>query len=731
MTDQTGPAVQGQAGSQVRSFLLGAVLGVDAIGHCIALATLAFAGPLAFALGYGSMLILLSSALLALILAWRSVFPPAAGLAEDTAIAILAPAMVLAATQVSGPPQAMLATAVAIMGLSTLLSGLAIYSIGRFHLGRVARIMPFPVAAGFLAASGWLLVSNALLLLTGASGLGTMVTGLATGGLPLNLLLGLVLVLAIWLTGQVLSGALSALVPILGAVALFYLALPLAGLSIPSARDLGLLPALSVTDLPPLPDLGLLAHVDWPVVAAATVTILAVVLLNAVGFVLNTGGIELALGSDVSIDDEARVSGATNIAIGAFGGLAGFAASDSTILAHRLGCSSRVFGLGLGLVTLVGCAFAGPITAHVPVFVAAGLLLYFGVVMLDDWLLGTFRRLRLQDWAVIPIILATAMLADILVAIAMGIFVALLIFVYNYALHPVVRFEGSGRGRRSSVDRAPEEERALAVSGEAIHVLTLQGYLFFGSVERIIDALRRRLGTEPPLRRLIVDFSHVAGLDSAACAAFLKLGKLAQTGGFTLSLSAVSPDQRAVMERWGIQEGLPPVFSYWPDLDSALEDAEEALIAEALAGGPQPSVPLARHLSALLPRAADLVARMERMELAPGDVLIRAGSVEGDIFFLESGRVDVRLPATVGPPTRLRSLRAGAVVGEAARYLNRTRTADVVVHDPSVVYRLSEAAIRALEAEDSELAAQFHAWMASSLAEKVERTNGLLTAALR
>jgi SulP family sulfate permease len=121
---------------------------------------------------------------------------------------------------------------------------------------------------------------------------------------------------------------------------------------------------------------------------------------------------------------------------------------------------------------------------------------------------------------------------------------------------------------------------------------------------------------------------------------------------------------------------------------------------------------------------------MERLQLLPGEVLIRAGGTEGDIFFIESGRVNVQLSNPAGPPTRLRSLRAGAIFGEAARYLGRKRTADVVVHAPSIIWRLSDAALDRMEAEDRDLAAMLHAVMARSLAEKVEKTNGMLTAAL-
>lgn len=100
-----------------RSVAVGAILGFDAFGYCVALASVAFAGPLSFALGLGTFIFMLSTVVIVLALAWRSAFPGAAGLAQDASIAILAPGMVLAATLVDGPPEEKLATALAILGL--------------------------------------------------------------------------------------------------------------------------------------------------------------------------------------------------------------------------------------------------------------------------------------------------------------------------------------------------------------------------------------------------------------------------------------------------------------------------------------------------------------------------------------------------------------------------------------------------------------------------------------
>lgn len=49
---------------------------------------------------------------------------------------------------------------------------------------------------------------------------------------------------------------------------------------------------------------------------------------------------------------------------------------------------------------------------------------------------------------------------------------------------------------------------------------------------------------------------------------------------------------------------------------------------------------------------------------------------------------------------------------------------------PSLIRTLSDEAIERLAAEDRSLVARLHTLLARSLAEKVEKTNGMLTAAL-
>jgi CRP-like cAMP-binding protein len=46
-----------------------------------------------------------------------------------------------------------------------------------------------------------------------------------------------------------------------------------------------------------------------------------------------------------------------------------------------------------------------------------------------------------------------------------------------------------------------------------------------------------------------------------------------------------------------------------------------------------------------------------------------------------------------------------------------SRTADVVAETPSVILKLSKGSIERMEAEDHELAAALHRWLATTLAD--------------
>jgi SulP family sulfate permease len=158
--------------------------------------------------------------------------------------------------------------------------------------------------------------------------------------------------------------------------------------------------------------------------------------------------------------------------------------------------------------------------------------------------------------------------------------------------------------------------------------------------------------------------------------------------------------------------------AFEPDLDRGLQRCEDALLSAPGLAEAQADHPAGR-LDALPP---GLAAHVERVSLPEGTVLLHQDDPPGDVYVLESGRLGVETVTPDGSRIRLRTLRPGVVVGEIALYTGVARTADVVAEVPSVVLRIGRESIERLEAEEPELAAALHRWLATTLAERLTDT---------
>lgn len=715
-----------------RSALVGMVFAADAAGLCLALATLCFSGALAAGLGLATALFLLGSALATFCLFRFGSFRLSLAISQDTSIAILAPAVILAATAVSGPVEARIATGLAVIGASALASGLVFWVIGYLGLGRMVRMFPYPVVAGFLASSGYLLVYSAMAIVTGATQLDAVLFAVGDPMVQLRLAPAVAIAVALLIAMRIWEGPTPVLVILLASMLGYYAVAAIAGIDGAKAVQLGLLPPVGQDAALGL-SWSLMAMIDWSAVARTAPSIAAVVLLNLIGMLLNISGVELATGENIDENRELRVTGAANVVIGGFGGLTSYLQSGATIISDKLQVRRGPMVLGHCVGLLIACFAAPLLVAVVPVFVPAALLLFIGLSMLYDWLLGTRKRLMLIDWLIVVAIVMATVILGILPAIAVGLLLALLGFAYASIRLRVIRTTTTAAVRRSIRDRTPAENAVLASEGHRIRVLHLQGPLFFGSVEQMISTLRGQASPSLGQSALILDFTDVHSFDSSACAALDKLSRMMLAQGIVPHVTAISPGLRAVFLRWGLHlaepedPGLLQGFRVWSKLDDALEHCETALL-ESL----QPAddtTDIARTLFDLgrqNPRTADLIALMHRRVLVPGEVLIAASDQTHDVFFVLSGRLGVHLPTSAGRKIRVRSIGQAAIVGEIAFLTGQPRNADVICEEPAVVMCLTEADIAKIEANDRDLAAVMMGIFGRSLAVKLGQSNSQL-----
>lgn len=710
----------------VPSLSAGVLVGLVEIILAISFAALIFAGPLSGFVASGVGLILMAAIISGIAVALLTSLPGTISGIQDVPAAIMAVMAAAIVTQMpagAGGREAFVTVVVA-MGLTTLLTGVTFYGLGRFGLGSLVRFLPYPVVGGFLAGTGWLLSLGALGIMADVDP--------SLANLPLlwqpeqliRWLPGVLLAIVLLVLSRSTEHFLVFPVALLGAVALFYVVAAASGTSVEALSAGGwLLGSFSETSLwQPLAPADL-ALVDWRAIRGQAVNMATIILLSTVSLLLNATGLELAVGQDVELDRELRAAGAGNVVAGLAGGSVGYQQLSLSVMNLRLGAGNRFAGLVAAAFCALVLLFGASLLSYFPGVVLGGLLLFLGLSFLVEWAIDTWFTLPRTDYAVVLLILAVTAIVGFLEAVGVGLLAAVVLFVINYSRIDVVHDELSGDCYQSRVTRRPEQRHFLRERGQEIFILRLQGFIFFGTADRLLERIQQRVQNPnlPPPRCLLLDFRRVTGIDSTALFSFEKLRQLAQAHHLALVLTELSP---RVRDQLGESITGGRVVHLFPDLDRGLEWSErQVLEAAGMVGGAAQEANALRQELVRIVGSAEEVGRMlayfERREVEAGHYLMRQGDAPDVLYFIESGQVTAQLEPEDGEAVRLQTMQGGHVLGEIGFFLGQERTAAVVADEPSVVYRLSIAACEQMRRQDPHMAATFYEVMVHLLSERV------------
>jgi MFS superfamily sulfate permease-like transporter len=637
-------------------------------------------------------------------------------------------------------PVATLTPLLAVAGLVVALSGLLQVAFGLLRLGQLAQYVPQPVLAGFMNGVSLLILQAQLPVLLG---LGTpqglqpavLALGLSTAGVTWGLarwrprwpaqLLGLV-------TGLLLSALLHMLAPGLALG-------PQVGsaLASPAAMTPAWSPHLPMPQLPArlLAD-GSAAFVQRHA-AALLGTALMLALIGALESVLSALALERQTGSRARPDATLLALGLSNIVCGLFGGL------PNVLLRARALATLQAGGRGLGaaLVGSVGFllvgALLGDLVARLPQAVLAGTMLTVAVALSDRWtgqLLAQWRSGERsadlwQNLAIVALVCAVTVWKGFALGVAAGCLLALVLFVRGMN-RSLVRVGYSAAASPSRRVHPPPQEAWLQSARTQIQVLELEGALFFGSAQRLVQTAE---ALPPGVRLLVLDLNGVSMIDASGAMALERLVPTLADAGVTLLLAGLTPDNalgRQLLAAGcfrGAHRG-----DWFPDLDRATEAAELHLLASAGLAEPDPRLPLQhsglfRGLDAA--QALVLAAHMPLRRLAAGDSLFQQGDAADGLYVLTRGSLTVLTGLAPGQtPHRLASLPVGWMLGETAMLDGAGRSGTAVADGEVELHHLSAQALQRLSSAHPLIAARLYANIALHLSQRLRRSTRVLHA---
>ena len=641
---------------------------------------------------------------------------------------------VLAAAPAEMSPEELFPIVYWITALSAALTGGFLLLLGLARAAGLVRYIPYPIVGGFLAGLGWLIFNAGFDVVVDLRLGAETLAPLMEGSVLARWLPALAFGACALILQTRLKSALTMPSVIIAAFTLFYVwAYVIVG-DVDALAEAGwFLPGVSDAISWHLLDVSALGKINGDIIAASaggTVTLIVVCTLNVF---FRAGAQELVIGRELDFNRECTVNGVANIiSSAAGGGVVGYHAPASSSLVETMGVYGRLVGLILALMFALTLVFGNALFSLAPRFLPAGLLMFFGLQFMKEWLVDSWFKLPRQDYVTVLVIALTTALFGLLSGIALGLVVAIFFFVVEYSRMDVIKQELSAGVHRSNLDRSYAENQFLHSEGEKILIMRLQGYVFFGTAYRFYEHIQSLVADEArgPLEYLILDFKAVRGFDVSTINDFNKLKRLTDRNGIKLVISDVLPHLRHLLAVGGIIAEDRAANQLFEDLDHALESCENALLQGAGILDANREVTVAQQLAqqgTIDSRDVDALRRyFERIETKVGDVVCQQGEPSDSMYFIVSGRVDVLLQGDGQEVLRIRSMAAGTVFGEVGFYLKEPRTASIVVTEAGRLQKLSQDALQEMEASDPRAASALHVFITCILSDRLSTTNRVI-----
>ena len=709
--------------------LAGVVASLLTIAYCLSFSALLFQGELGSGLASGLWAFLVGSAIAGLYVSLTTSLPPAEAGPDNPAVAVLSVLAATVAEQVfaaGGSAELAVDYVLLSFSLATLVTGIVLYLLGRLKLGQFVRFVPYPVIGGFLAASGWFLITGGIEVMTGTDiTLATLTQAVPRESLPM-VALGVAFA-AIVYGLKARTGNIYVLpVAFLGGSLVLDVALWAMGLMHGDSRWF-VSGASALTPWVPL-ETVFATDIDWGIFLKASTEIAAVAGVTVIALLLDVSGLEVARTKSADLDWEFRTNGFANIVAAPLGGIMGNLSLNGSRLLDETGGLARVSGVFASLVVVLVVVTGIDLPGMVPKPILAGLLIYLGLVVLAEVLFRSPAYQAWTDFGLALLIMVAIVAAGYLAGIIFGFIAACLMFAVSYSRIAVIRRHLTRAVFSSNVDRSAGAARRLQEEGDRIHVFWLSGFIFFGSSNGVFESIRTamRAPSDGKLRYAALDFSDVSGFDTSALLSLVKLRNYADDSHVVLALAGASKRMFAALERMRIF-GSGRSHRAFATRNEALEWCEDEVLAESKAEERSgTAADFEEWLTAEIggrDRARRLASYFERRDLAPGTVLYEQGSPSDRLDLVVSGTVAVTVMAEPGLALLVRRMSTRTVVGEMGFFRGSPRIATVAAEQATSLYTLSREKYDLLKAEQPLISAAFLEFIIRALADRLEFAN--------
>jgi len=258
-------------------------------------------------------------------------------------------------------------------------------------------------------------------------------------------------------------------------------------------------------------------------------------------------------GTRHSSDRETFGQGMANMAAGLLGGVTTATATMRTVGNIKFGAKTPLASIVHGLTLLAILLGLGPLIGQIPMACLAAILIKVGIDIMDYRIISILKNLPIADLLIFIVVLfftayfpsklTMAVGIGILLAISISLKQIMLIWKTKY-INRIIPLEKS--------DFKLKNKNQKVLTEVSTNVLELQGPLFFGSIESILDIYAH--STKHDI--LIIDMNNVTMIDLSGSYALEDLIKGAQAKGIKILVSNIKPNIKKVLEKLNFSKNI-------------------------------------------------------------------------------------------------------------------------------------------------------------------------------
>ncbi|KAI1159088.1 sulfate transporter family-domain-containing protein [Nemania serpens] len=483
-------------------------------------------------------------------------------------------------------PDAVIATTITSFAISSMLTGIVFYLMGRFNLGYIVGFIPRHILIGCIGGVGWFLVATGFEV---SARLGEFKYDLETARrliqtdtLPLWLI---PLALALVLFGLQRKVTSRYFLPayILSIPFVFYfVVLSSDSLSPGNLRRKGWIFEAPEAGQPwwYFWTLYKFELVHWGAIVDTLGAMFALTFFSLLHVPINVPALAQNAGEDnLNLDHELKLHGVSNFISGLAGSIQNYLVFANTIFFMRSGGDSRLAGFLLAALTFVVMTIGPATIGFIPVMMVGTLIFVLGFELLLDALVAPRRKLKLVEYLTIIVIVLTMGIYDFVVGIFVGMVLAFVSAIFHASQVSAIRATYTGDQVGSMVRRNPSQHHYLHKVGTQTYVIKLSGFLFFGTIVGVEEKIRELISDDAfkqcPISYMILDLRHVTGIDFSAAEGFKTISRLLHRKGVYLLISGKDAESSVGLDLRAVGLGFDGIdVKFMPDLNSALESCE-------------------------------------------------------------------------------------------------------------------------------------------------------------